>query len=300
VTGSRPDSAAEESRSSTADRAPDVVEELGSPTDAAHTGASAIAVEGLQVPPMPSGLSPGRLAVLSVAGGLTFALLTTWVARQGTSVPWVDDRIHAWVVSHRSSWSTACARAVTWGGVTTVVLPALVVVGSLAGKGGHDVRRRLGAGVLLSGVASAGIYLGLRINSGVGRQRPSVADWAGSAGGPAFPSGHTTAATLFAASCALALAARVHAGWPRRAIWVGAVVYAAAVGGSRVWLGVHWPSDVVGGWLYGLTWFTGTTALILLLRRRSAGPPAVSDRVLPVAGQSRPRNRSRQGRPSGS
>ena len=98
---------------------------------------------------------------------------------------------------------------------------------------------------------------------------PDVADWAGAAGGSAFPSGHTTTAALFAALGAWAIAARVHAGWPRRALWAGAVVYAVAVGWSRVWLAVHWPTDVIGGWLYGLAWFAGSIVVILTLRRRS-------------------------------
>ncbi|MGE5600774.1 MAG: phosphatase PAP2 family protein [Pseudomonadota bacterium] len=41
----------------------------------------------------------------------------------------------------------------------------------------------------------------------------------------------------------------------RRQIWLGIAVLAALlVGLSRVVLGVHWPSDVIGGWSYGLVW----------------------------------------------
>lgn len=246
-----------------------VVKEVVSPTAAGHPDASAVVVDLGQVAPPPSGASPAADAIACVAGGLTFTLLTIWVVRQGSATAGMDEGIHAWALSHRTSASTTFARAVTWGGVTTVTLPALIAVGALAGKHGTDLRRRLGAGLLLSGVASAGVYLGLQINASVGRARPSPLDWAGAAGGPAFPSGHTTAATLFAASCAWALAVRARAGWPRRAVWFGAVVYAATVGWSRIWLGVHWPTDVVAGWLYGLAWFTGTSAVILALRQRT-------------------------------
>jgi membrane-associated phospholipid phosphatase len=219
----------------------------------------------------PSAVVPRATAVaVAVAAGLMFALLTIWIARRGPSVPAVDEHIHRWVVSHRSRGSVRIARAVTWGGVTRVVLPALIVVGALAARGGRDTNRRLAAGLLLSCVASLGVYAEIRINALVGRGRPPVADWAGVAGGPSFPSVHTTAATLFALSCAWAIAARVPAGWPRRAVWAGAAAYAAAVGWSRVWLGVHWPTDVTGGWLFGLAWSAGSIAVILTLRRRSA------------------------------
>jgi membrane-associated phospholipid phosphatase len=247
-------------------------------------GESAVTADLPRVTPPPV-LSPAAAAVVWVAAGVTFALLTVWVARQGPAVPAVDEHVHRWVISRRSPGSVAFARAVTWGGVTTVVLPALFVVGAMAVKGGRDVRRRFGSGLLLLCVASAGVYAELRINALVGRARPAVADWAGTAAGSSFPSGHTTNATLFAALCAWAIAAQVHAGWPRRAVWAGAVVYAAAVGWSRVWLGVHWPTDVIGGWLYGLAWFAGSIAVILTLRRWSAHRRAARSKgvVLPAS-----------------
>lgn len=267
-----PDAAdAEPPMTSPAASALGVVKEVISPTAAGHTDGSAAVMDLDQIAPASSRVSPAASAIACLSGGLAFALLTTWIVRQGTAIPGIDERIHVWVLSHRTSGSTTFARAVTWGGVTTVVLPTLVAAGAIAGKHGKDLRRRLGAGLLLSGIASAGVYVGLQINAVSGRGRPPLADWAGTAGGPAYPSGHTTAATLFAASCAWALAARAHAGWPRRAIWAGAAVYAVAVGWSRIWLGVHWPTDVVGGWLYGLTWCTGTTSVILTLRQRSTG-----------------------------
>jgi membrane-associated phospholipid phosphatase len=242
-------------------------------------GASAEATDRPLISPPPV-LSPAAAAVIWAAAGLTFAALTIWVAGRGSAVPGVDERLHGWVLSHRSPGSVTIARAVTPGGVTWVVLPALAAAGALAAEGGRDIKRRLGSGLLLLCVGGTGVYAGTRINALVGRARPPAADWAGAAGGSAFPSGHSTAATLFAASCAWALAARVRPGWPRRGVWAGAVAYASAVGWSRVWLGVHWPTDVVGGWLCGLAWSAGGIAVILTLRRRSASRRAVRPAAL--------------------
>jgi membrane-associated phospholipid phosphatase len=236
----------------------------------APAGQSAVAESLPVVALVPPVRSRAPAAMVSVAAALTFALLTIWIAGRGSSVPWADEHVHRWVISHRSPGSVTFARAVTWGGVTTVVLPALVAIGAVAARRGHDIKRSLGSGLLLFCIAGVGIYAETRINVLIGRARPPQADWAGVAGGSAFPSGHTTAATLFAALCAWALAARVPAGWPRRGVCSAAVVYAAAVGWSRIWLGVHWPTDVIGGWLFGAAWMTGSIAVILALWRRSA------------------------------
>jgi len=222
-------------------------------------------------PKVPQGrtvFSPINSLIVAIIAGISFAVLAIWVVRQGTTVPDMDQRIHTWAMTHRSSGTIRFARAVTWGGVTQVVLPILIVVGALTTEGGQTFTRRLKSGVLITLMASIGAYLGLQINHLEGRVRPPVIDWAGTAGGPSFPSGHTTVASLFAASCAWVIATRVRAGWPRIALWTGAVLYAGAVGFSRIWLGVHWPTDVIGGWLYALTWLAGSAAVILTLRKR--------------------------------
>jgi undecaprenyl-diphosphatase len=65
-----------------------------------------------------------------------------------------------------------------------------------------------------------------------------------------FPSGHSANAMMTYVALALFLAAGEH----RRSWLTAAVILSFLVGLSRVMLGVHWPSDVVGGWSYGLFW----------------------------------------------
>jgi membrane-associated phospholipid phosphatase len=69
-----------------------------------------------------------------------------------------------------------------------------------------------------------------------------------------FPSGHATSSMIFYLTLALAL---TPARW-RRIAAVGAVLLSLLIGSSRVMLGVHWPSDVVGGWSFGMFWVLAT------------------------------------------
>lgn len=240
-------------------------------------------------------------AAIAVAAGVAFTLLTVWVASRGTAVPAVDQEIHRWVLAHRGPAGIDVARAARWGGTTGVVLPALIVIGAAAAPRGRGLARRLGSGLLPCLVASTGVYAEIWINHVIARARPPRADWAGAAAGASFPSGHTTAATMFALSCAWVLAARARPGWPQRAVWAGAGAYALTVGWSRVWLGVHWPTDVAAGWLLSAAWTAACIAAITLPRSRPAAEPRSQPAGVQAArSQSRPRSRSRRGRPSGS
>jgi len=216
----------------------------------------------------PAGSTSTRwLLLVGTGSALAFATLTAAVVRHAGPVTSVDIQLHFWALTNRDTTTVTIARALTWGGATVVTLPALAVIGALASPSGRPLRSRIGSGVLLAGVASLGVYLGLMVNAAVGGVRPLVQDWAGTAGGPTFPSGHTTAATIFAASLVWALAHRVHTPAARIALGVGAAAYAVVVGLTRVWLGVHWPSDVVGGWLFGIAWGALAAAAVITLRR---------------------------------
>ena len=135
----------------------------------------------------------------------------------------------------------------TWAviGVGAIVL----LVGSLGGR-----PRDGAAGALTIAIGALIVEILKRVTE---RVRPDFLDPVIQAVGYSFPSGHTTNATV-AYGVLGVLVARM--AWPtaiRVAIEVvlGAIVF--AVGLSRVWLGVHYPTDVVAGWLLG-----GTIVLI--------------------------------------
>ncbi|MER6027205.1 phosphatase PAP2 family protein [Streptomyces sp. NPDC001851] len=103
---------------------------------------------------------------------------------------------------------------------------------------------------LAATVAVAGIVQ-QTVKDAVGRPRPVWPDPVDSAHYAAFPSGHAMTATVVC-GLLLWLLRRFGAGRGRwRTAVAAAVVSVAGVGVTRVWLGVHWPSDVLGGWLFG-------------------------------------------------
>ena len=73
-----------------------------------------------------------------------------------------------------------------------------------------------------------------------------------------FPSGHATSSMIFYLSLALVLTAEKR--WHRGAV-AGAIILSLLIGLSRVMLGVHWPSDVIGGWSFGMLWVLLTLKL---------------------------------------
>ncbi|MFN8168520.1 MAG: phosphatase PAP2 family protein [Candidatus Nanopelagicales bacterium] len=247
-------------------RPAEAVHEVVSPTAPGHRDDEVAPVDLDQVAPeaVRSWRTP---AAICAAATVVLVGATAAVLGGGSWALPLDERLHAFALAHRGALDIAVAGAVTWAGATTVALPVVAVVGALAPAGRRSWRDRVGSGALLVGIAATGVYAGLLLNGAVGRVRPAEADWAGAAGGPAFPSGHTTMGTLLAATCAWALCDRVTSTRGRVLLWSAAVVLAAAVGWSRWWLGVHWMTDVLGGWAVGAAWCAAAAALTIRLRR---------------------------------
>jgi undecaprenyl-diphosphatase len=82
---------------------------------------------------------------------------------------------------------------------------------------------------------------------------------------PSFPSGHAASSMIVYLTLALVFASRTRWKWPAVA---AALLFSLCIGTSRLMLGVHWPTDVIGGWAFGLLW----VLLALPLAERVAGP----------------------------
>ncbi|MEU5388428.1 phosphatase PAP2 family protein [Kitasatospora cineracea] len=224
-----------------------------------------------------------RPVVLASACGGAFALLAVVVAVHGWAPFGFEAAAVRWGVAHRPGWARSVAMAVTSLG--TDVFPYLLALaaGAVAVRSTRPAGARLPAGawrtaearrtaaVLLAPLVwlVAGQLLRQGLMRAFARPRPPVADWAFDASGFAFPSGHAFTSALSAGLLAVAVA-RARPGAARLAA-AGAALFAGVIGFTRVYLGVHWPLDVLGGWLLASAWLALGGWLLGLRAQRAAG-----------------------------
>ncbi|MEV4703402.1 phosphatase PAP2 family protein [Actinoplanes sp. NPDC049316] len=229
------------------------------------------------------GLRLTTAALLAVAVLVPFALLAVLVV--GGWAPLHDgdaaitNALHSWALGHRG-WRDA---AVWW---TNIFGPTPLRAAALGLVVWLMVRRarRLALWVVVTMVT--GGVLGAVLKVLVGRDRPDLLDPVARATGYSFPSGHALNAALTAGVFVLVLLPVVRRRWM---LWTGAGIVAGLTGLTRIVLGVHWTSDVVGGWLLGVIVVAATA---VAFTRRGLGSvveqgvePAVAD--APQAAESR-------------
>lgn len=146
--------------------------------------------------------------------------------------------------------------------VTTIGSPVAMTLIAVAVCGWIAWRVRGVAPLVIGTVAVGGIgAIDTATKDGVARARPPVRLHAVEAGGYSFPSGHAIFSALVVLLCATLLTRWVVRGrGPRVVLWVSSIVLVLAVGFSRVFLGVHYPSDILAGWALAIAW--GTTVLV--------------------------------------
>jgi len=121
-----------------------------------------------------------------------------------------------------------------------------------------------------------GLLLGLSLKTVFGRARPDLVMHGARVFSASFPSGHAMQSTVTYLTLA-ALVARSLADWKARVYVIAVAVFISIVVGlTRVYLGVHWPTDVLAGWVFGGTWslLCGAVAYSLQRRRKLEPPQA--------------------------
>lgn len=210
---------------------------------------------------------PGRRGrtgtVLVVVAYVALAVAAGFDA--GSLVDRVDAPVERFVTDHRPAWSEDVAAAVTHLGDTSVGLVLGVVLAVVA----WGRSRRVAATVLVVTVSFPIVQGALK--AAVDRDRPDLAALVRTSSS-SFPSGHamTAAAMWTLVPIVWSVWAGATSGSPslrRRTVTAGAAVVIVAVAASRVWLGVHWTSDVVGGVLAGVALVGVADALVVSVAR---------------------------------
>ncbi|AYF78085.1 phosphatase PAP2 family protein [Nocardia yunnanensis] len=215
----------------------------------------------------------GVLVVLALTAGiLVLTCVVIWYnGPAGPDSAWLQ-----WFIDHRSPGLTTTAKAVSIAGDTTSVAIYSTLACVLLAW-----RRYWERAVL---VAVTALGAGLLVFFGkllVARDRPPVIDHLVTETNYSYPSGHALGSTVVVGILvAVALPVLRHR-ITRVLTVVVAVVFVVAVGLSRLYLGVHWPTDILAGWLIGLCWLsiclTARPAVAVEVRKRLAARRSTPD-----------------------
>lgn len=194
----------------------------------------------MTAPPKPTVWTATLLVVLAVAA--------VWAALAGDGPAQLDGPALGESIENRSPALTAVAVVVTTVGSTVSMAVLAVLVGALCWWRG----RRADAVLAVVAMGTAALVF-TAIKRILDRPRPPVADRLVTVGNESLPSGHATM-SIVVIGTVVVLAWRPLAARGRAVLVVLGAAWVGAVGATRVYLGVHWFSDVVAGWLVGAAW----------------------------------------------
>jgi undecaprenyl-diphosphatase len=179
-----------------------------------------------------------------------------------------DETVLLWINANLPDWLYEPMLFVTALGYYWVVLPLLAVAVYVF----HHKRRKISAALLM--VATVGsVVLSTALKDVLQRTRPELFDAGYTASGYSFPSGHATIAVGFYGTLTLLVAWRLRGSW-RWTIAAAGTILVLLIGFSRLYLGVHYPTDVLAGFLAALLWISFVGLCYFLwrtYRKRSSG-----------------------------
>ena len=199
---------------------------------------------------------PVRLIVLAASAAALFGGLA--VAVETSGMAGFDKTVRMAQHGFASPLLTLVAEKVTWLGT----LGVLALFGVLALVVLVRAGRRDGA-VLLTVIMAGAVVLENALKFSFQRVRPPP--FFGSE--PltySFPSGHALFSLCFYCGLAIVVARAVQSAATRTGMWIATVLLVLAIGGTRIYLGVHYPSDVLGGYLVAIAWI----AIVLFAEQR--------------------------------
>jgi len=231
-------------------------------------------------------------ALLALAGTWAFAALAVHVRSGATQA--FDDAILRWVAAHQLPWLHVAMVQVTALGTGVVVMMVVVVAALFLWL----TRHRHSATLLLV-TTIVGILINSMLKDVFHRDRPAIFSTGVEVFSSSFPSGHSMSAAIVYGTVAYLAARLQRHHWSRILTAVIALLLIFVIAASRIYLGVHYPSDTAAGMVIGFAWAAfcmATLEAIQLVARRRA-PEALEDEepVEPVIERLEPVERGERG-----
>lgn len=216
-------------------------------------------------------------ALALVAALLAFALIASQVSAGRTQAfdQWALDALRREdnrAIPVGPAWLELIALDVTSLGSAGVLITLIILV-----LGYLLIERRFGLALLTLASTTGGWILEAILKASFGRQRPSVVPHLQHVTSSSFPSGHSMLSAVVYLTLG-ALLARSTADLPLRAYFIAAGMFLSfIVGVTRVYLGVHYPTDVMAGWIAGFGWAVLCALVAQALQRRRVVEPPESE-----------------------
>lgn len=157
---------------------------------------------------------------------------------------------------------TAMIDVTALGGVSVLTVLTLIVAGYLVAV------RKVSTAIFVGAAIAGGAVMSSLLKLGFARPRPDLVDHLVNVHNTSFPSGHAMNSAVVFLTLG-SLLARTHEDRGVKVYLLGvAITLSLAVGFSRVYLGVHWPSDVIAGWAVGAAWAALCSLIAGWLQRR--------------------------------
>ena len=186
-------------------------------------------------------------ALLAIGGTWAFAELAVHVRSGATQL--FDDAVMQWMGAHQVPWLKTVMVQLTALGTGVVVMMVVFVAALFLWLTKHKH-----SAALLLVTTSVGIVINGMLKNVFHRTRPQIFPWGTDAFTTSFPSGHAMSAAIVYGTVAY-LAARLQRTRLARAITIGvALVLVVLISLSRIYLGVHYPSDTLAGVTIGFAW----------------------------------------------
>lgn len=214
-----------------------------------------------------TGTMLGGLGAFLVAG-IAVTAIATWAFGEFAETVMsgqtqaFDDSVLRWIAGHHTASLDAAMLEITSLGTGSAVLMIVGVAALFLGL----TRHRYSAALLLAATAGGGL-LNTVLKHYFERPRPHVFAWGTHVLSSSFPSGHAMSATIVYTTVAY-LAARLQTRmWERALTMTLAALIILAISASRVYLGVHYPSDVAAGMIIGIGWSAFCMATLEAIQR---------------------------------